>query len=147
MSNYLRKKEIDSMVEVANVIICLRATSQMGGVSANYILQALNPEYVPGLFSFSVIISLINIEYRSQHFISVSLLDPEKKEVASIGKTELPSKPIKPSNLPEEYIGVNVSMDWNNINFKCSGDYSLVIKYDDQEIMTKKIFVKGKNEE
>ena len=50
------------------------------------------------------------------------------------------------SNLPAEYKGLTIAMDWNNVNFKCSGLYKIQIIIDESIVKEKEIFVKGKNE-
>ena len=47
---------------------------------------------------------------------------------------------------PDEYKGVNVAMDWLNVDFKCSGEYRITVYYNNKEIYTRTIYAKGKNE-
>ena len=51
------------MAKVSDVIFCLRAVNIDGeGTCAQGILTTLTPEYIPGLFSFAVVITLLDIE-------------------------------------------------------------------------------------
>ena len=50
------------------------------------------------------------------------------------------------NNLPQQYKGINIAMDWNNVNLKVSGEYIIKITVDDILLKEKRIFVKGKNE-
>lgn len=135
------------MAKVDSIIFCLR-TINMGeqGVSANIILSTITPEYVPGLFSFSVIISLLDLDSCGEHTCSIELKDPDDMVVASIENQPLPVLPPEISNLPIEYQGINIAVDWNNVNFRTSGLYTTVVLYDECEIGRKQIYVKGKNE-
>ena len=116
------------------------------GVSANSILSALNPEYVPGLFSFSIIVSLLDLDSSGEHYFSIEFTDPNNEDAIKIENQPLPVLMGTMSNLPNEYQGINIVMDWNNVNLKVSGLYTLKFKYDGNEIGCKQIYVKGKNE-
>lgn len=135
------------MARVDNIIFCLR-TINMGeqGVSANTILSAITPEYVPGLFSFSIIITLLDLDSTREHVFSIEFIDPMGENVVSIDNQPLPLLPTNLSNLPSEYQGINIAMDWNNVNLRVSGLYTVRILYDGTEIGNRQIYVKGKNE-
>ena len=135
------------MARVDNVIFCLR-TINMGeqGVTANTILNAITPEYIPGLFSFSVIISILDLDYNKDHFFSVIFSDPDTNKVINIENQRIPRLDHDNGNLPNEYSGINIAMDWNNVNLKVSGLYTLKFLYDGDVIGEKSIYVKGKNE-
>lgn len=134
------------MANVSDVIFCLRATNdEEQGASATTILTALNPEYIPGLFTFSVIIILLDIDTSMEHRLTVDFMDPHEKNVVHID-SELPVINNKESNLPQQYKGLNVAMDWNNVNLKVSGEYTIIIAVDGSLLKEKNIYVKGKNE-
>lgn len=134
-----------NMAKVSDVIFCLRATNTEGeGASASTILTALTPEYIPGLFTFSVIITLLDITPEENHTIVVDFLDPSKEKVVHI-VSDIPQIEDD-SNLPREYKGLNMAMDWNNVNLKMSGLYTICISFDGAVIQEKSIYVKGKNE-
>ena len=133
------------MAKVSDIIFCLRATNtDETGASAMTILTALTPEYVPGLFTFSVIITLTDIDPAEDHHIAINFVNPSQENIVHI---ESPVPQVTDSsNLPSEYKGLNLAMDWNNLNFKTSGLYTLQVIFDDVLIQEKSIFVKGKNE-
>lgn len=135
------------MARVDNIIFCLRAiNSGEQGVSASIILNAITPEYIPGLFTFSVIISLLDIERGGEHNISIAFIDPDGGKVVDIENQPLPVVMLNEGNLPDQYKGINIVMDWNNIDLKVSGLYTIEILYDGIKIGGKSIYVKGKNE-
>ncbi len=105
------------MAKVNDIIFCLKANNLEGaGVSATNILTAINPEYVPGLFSFSIIVTFVDVDFSNEHSISVELLDPECESVL---KAEGPIPVLEDkSNIPNEYKGLNMAMELNNVNFK-----------------------------
>ena len=135
------------MANVSDVIFCLRATNdEEQGASATTILTALNPEYIPGLFTFSVIITLLDIDTSMEHRLTVDFMGPHEENVVHID-SELPViNNNKESNLPQQYKGLNVAMDWNNVNLKVSGEYTIIIAVDGSLLKEKNIYVKGKNE-
>ena len=133
------------MAKISDIIFCLRATNVEGeGASAHTILTALTPEYVPGLFSFSIIVNLLDIDLEHEHKFKIDFISPSEEEVLNISG-DLPIMDIR-TNLPKEYNGINIAMDWNNVNFKSSGLYIIRVYVDDVLIKEKEIFVKGKNE-
>lgn len=133
------------MAKVSDIIFCLRATNTEGaGASASTILTALTPEYIPGLFTFSVIVTLLDITPGEEHTITIDFLDPTEESVVHI-ESDIPQIEDD-SNLPQEYKGLNMAMDWNNVNLKMSGLYTIRIGFDGEVIQEKSIFVKGKNE-
>ena len=133
------------MANVSDVIFCLRATNIEGqGACATTILTALTPEYIPGLFTFSVIITLLDIDSSSGHQLMVDFVSPADENVVHV-ESPLPAM-NEESNLPQKYKGINIAMDWNNVNLKVSGEYTIKITVDGNFLEEKSIYVKGKNE-
>lgn len=134
------------MANVSDIIFCLNATNKEGqGPCATTILAALNPEYIPGLFTFSVIIILLDIDSSSEHQLVVDFVSPTGENVVHI-ESPLPVIINEGSNLPPKYKGINIAMDWNNVNLKVSGEYTIKITVDGDLLKEKSIYVKGKNE-
>ncbi len=132
------------MAIVQDVIFCLNATNSEGkGVSAHSILTALNPEYVPGLFSFSTVITVLDIDRTKGHQFRVVF----GNETEILGKIEGEFPVIDDSsNLPDKQKGINLSINWSNINLKTEGEYQLTVFLDGIQLKEKKIYVKGKNQ-
>ena len=132
-------------MRVSDVVFCLNATNITGqGVCANNILSVLNPEYVPGLFSFSVVIVLLGLDGKD-HNIKIAFKTPTEDD-AAVFEGPVPVLPDD-SNLPAEYKGLNLTINFNNLDFKISGVYKLQVLIDGDILQEKEIFVKGKNEE
>lgn len=132
------------MAEVHDIIFCLNAMNVDGqGASANTILSAINPEYVPGLFSFSTIITILGIPNDGQQKLRIVLKNEDEELGAIDGMIPLIDDQ---SNLPDEYKGINLSIDWNNINFKRKGMLTLSVFIDQTKVADKSIYVKGKNQ-
>lgn len=133
------------MPNVSDIIFCLRATNNnVEGACATNILSVISPEYIPGLFTFSVVVNLLDIDTSVEHKFSVDFNAPNEENTIHI-EGPVPIF-VDESNLPKEYKGVTIAMDWNNVNFKMSGLYTIKIYVDQELIKTKSIYVKGKNE-
>lgn len=129
---------------VNDIIFCLNASNFPGqGVCANTILTTMTPEYIPGLFTFSVVVTILDVDTTKEHELNISFSSPS--EVLGELKGALPSIEDH-SNLPKEYKGINLTIDWNNMNFKESGAYTISVLLDNVKIGEKSIYVKGKNQ-
>ena len=88
------------MANVSDVIFCLRATNIEGqGACATTILTALTPEYIPGLFTFSVIITLLDIDSSSGHQLMVDFVSPADENVVHVDGSIDPLRDIETINL------------------------------------------------
>ena len=93
------------MMQVHDIIFCLNSSNIGGqGVNAYTVLSAVNPEYIPGLFSFSTIVTIIGIDCSKDHVLKLIFYNEEE----TVGALEGPLTPIDDSsNLPDEYKGIN----------------------------------------
>lgn len=133
------------MVKLENVIFCMHAESVSGrGVTAETILATLFPDYIPGLFTFSVILIILGLDPQADHSFKAEFWSPSGECVVNIGGPF--SIPNPDLSIPQEYQGVNLAMNWNNTNLRSSGVYKLKVWVDNKLIGEKDIFVKGKNE-
>lgn len=132
------------MIQVHDIIFCLNSSNVGGqGVSAFTVLSALNPEYIPGLFSFSTIVTIIGIDISKEHVLRLVF----ENDGETVGLIEGPIPPIDdPGNLPAEHKGINLSVDWNNVNLKREGIYTLSVFVDNEKLKDKSVYVKGKNQ-
>lgn len=133
-------------MRVSDIIFCLKATnSKETGVNADRIVNVLNPDYIPGLFTFSIIVMVLGYDVTQTHLLSLKLSSPSDEQVVVL-ETTVPSMDGEPSNLPKEYQGITFAIDCNNTNLKSSGLYKLIVSIDGSILGEKEIFVKGKNE-
>ena len=133
------------MARANDIIFCLKATNIVGqGATATRVLSAITPEYIPGLFTFSLVITILDYDMDKEHSIQLCFSSPDNECLINMNAV-LPVVAAQ-SNLPHEYMGVTVAVDFNNVDFKSSGLYRLNIILDNEEIGSKEIFVKGKNE-
>ena len=133
-------------MKVSDIIFCLKATNNKEtGVSAERIINVINPEYIPGLFTFSIIVMILDYSVAEPHSLSLQLSSPSDEPVVILD-TIVPTIHGEPSNLPKEFQGLTFALDCNNTNFKTSGLYKLSLSIDGQLVGEKEIYVKGKNE-
>jgi hypothetical protein len=133
------------MARITNFIYCMSANTSDIEANALGILSAITPEYVPGSFSFSVLCSIVDIE-NGTHNIAMKFLNPSGDILVNID-CSVPYEKISETNLPNEYLGINISSNWQNVVLKESGLYKTVVNVDGEECGTYEIYVKGKNEE
>lgn len=133
------------MARISNFIYCLNSVTNENEANVLGVLSAITPEYIPGAFSFSVFCSILDLS-DGPHTIKMQFKNPDEEVLVNI-EGMIPYEKQSDSNLPQEYVGINISSILQNVIFKKSGLYKTVVIVDDIECGTYKIFVKGKNEE
>lgn len=133
------------MAEIKNFVYCLNINTVEGRTDIVGLLNAMTPEYIPGLFSFSISFALLNIT-EGEHSLIVKFKDPDKEVIAGIDNAMVSYKKDENSNLPDAQMGINVAAGLQNVNFKKSGLYSTEVILDGTSIGEYYIFAKGKNE-
>lgn len=133
------------MPSIKNFLFCLNTNNTNGTNNVNGILCAITPEYVPGLYSFGVNFSILDLAEGS-HSICLNFKDSDGTCIASIGETSLNYTKDVNGNLPNQYAGVNVAANLQNVDIKHSGIYSMEVILDGTTLGTYEIYVKGKNE-
>lgn len=133
------------MVEIRNFVYCLNVNTMDGRTDIVGVLNVITPEYIPGLFSFSISFSLLNIS-EGEHYIIVKFKDDNEKVITEINNAKIVYEKDKSSNLPDEQLGINVAAGLQNVDFKKSGVYSTEVILDGTSLGKYYIFAKGKNE-
>ena len=137
------------MANLSYFLYCLNAERQQSpqgeSINANGVLTVLTPEFVPGLFSFSIIFSILDIEGSSDSLIKIVFKDNSGNELINTGNISMPPVPTEEGiRLPSQYIGYNLSMDFRNVVFESEGEYTTDIYFNDTLIGSKPIYVKGR---
>lgn len=134
------------MAKLKNFLYCLNVdTTTEGRTDIIGLMTAIAPEYIPGLFSFSISFTLLNLT-EGEHRITIKFINPEKETIALIDNVKVDYKKDVNSNLPEEHIGINVAAGLQNVDFKKSGLYSTQVLLDGNDMGEFEIYAKGKNE-
>jgi hypothetical protein len=104
------------------------------------------PQFVPGQFSFSTIIGILDCDFTKEHRIRGIFKDPKGNAVIDTGSTTviMPADPKK-SNIPPELLGAILNFDFRNVVLSKDGEYETEIFLDDISLGTFPILVKGLN--
>ena len=140
------------MAKLTNFIYCINAergpasNGNGGGINAIGVVSALIPEFIPGTFSFSIIFSVLDVNINDNNTIQITFSkDGEEKNLVDSGVITIP--PSQEENevlLPDEYKGLNMSMDLRNVVFETEGLYKTTICFNGQFLPDNCIYVKGK---
>lgn len=133
------------MPSIKNFIYCLNSNNSNGTNSVVGVLAAIAPEYVPGQYSFSVNFSLLNLS-EGEHDLSLKFKNSSGIVVSSIENAKIKYEKDTKSNLPDEYVGVNIAANFQNVDIKESGTYFTEVIFDGDTLGQFDIYVKGKNE-
>lgn len=140
------------MAKLTNFIYCINAERIPAGdgkgesINAMGVLSALTPEFVPGTFSFSIIFSVLDVEVSGNNTIQIIFSkDGEEKGLIDSGIITIPPMPTENEiGLPDEYKGLNMSMDFRNVIFEAEGLYDTAVFFNGQLLGHNPIYVKGK---
>ena len=117
------------MARLGNFIYCLNAervpavNGKGDTINAMGVLSALTLEFMPGTFSFSIIFSVLDADASQRNEIQI-IFSKEDTVLIDSGVISIP--PIESTDnydLPKEYKGLNMSMDFRNVIFKEEGLY------------------------
>ena len=138
------------MARLGNFIYCLNAervpavNGKGDTINAMGVLSALTLEFMPGTFSFSIIFSVLDADASQRNEIQIIF---SKKDTVLIDSGVISIPPIESTDnydLPKEYKGLNMSMDFRNVIFKEEGLYQTKVMFNGQEVGINEIYVKGK---
>lgn len=139
------------MARLTNFIYCFNAervpsTDGKGeSINAIGVLSALLPEFLPGMFSFSVIFSILDIDVSGNNNIQIIFSKEENRTpLVDSGIVALPSIVDEDIKLPNEYKGLNMSMDFRNVIFETEGVYHTEVFFNGELLAKNPIYVKGK---
>ena len=137
------------MARLTNFLYCLNSERKQDPkgkgefINAMGVLTVLAPEFIPGLFSFSIIFSVLDIDPDHESQVKVVFKDEAGKMLADTECITLPPVSMDSDNqLPSKYIGYNLSIDFRNVVFENGGEYKTDIYLNDELLDTVPIFVK-----
>lgn len=113
-------------------------------IDVSGVLPAITPEYIPGSFSFSIMIGLSGLDTGKQHTMSIVFGKGNEKPLVNTPEVTIPVQESNQTNLPGEAQGFVLSMDLKNVVFEEEGIYSTKVRVDNQELGEYKIYVAGK---
>lgn len=119
--------------------------NQNGQLTINNPLLVINPVFVPGLFSFSVVFGVMGINFDFDHTVRLVFLDGEDNVIIDSNNISLP-KGVIPDDaigLPPEERGFMFNLDFRNVVFKTEGTYKTQVYIDGDLMGDYPIFVKA----
>ena len=138
------------MTKLTNFIYCLNAErvgSNNGtgdGINALGVLSNMLLEFIPGTFSYSIIFTILGMDFDCSNRIRIVLKDPVDKVVIDTGETLLPPISNGNSTIPNEYSGLNMSMDLRNVIFETKGVYKTEVYFNGKLLKSNEIYVDSK---
>lgn len=143
------------MANLANFIYCLNAERiispdmQSENINAIGIISTIIPEFVPGTFSFSIIFSILDIDTKEHNNIRITFSQYDSKiPLVDSGIIQLPPLPENHEiKIPNQYSGLNMTMDFRNVIFEKEGLYNTCIYFNGNLLSGENyIYAKGKRE-
>ena len=109
-------------------------------------LLIFSPKYLPGQFSFSVAIGILEVDYSQTHVFRYLLRGPksEREPIVDTGNVPIPSQ-LNPRNLPLEMQGIFIGFDLRNIDLEDEGKYTSEAFIDGVSLGLYPISIKGMN--
>lgn len=140
------------MAKLTNFIYCINAErvpandGSGDSINAMGVMSALTPEFVPGTFSFSIIFSVLDVDVSGNNTIQIVFSkDGDNNNLVNSGMITIPPMPnVDEVGLPNEYKGLNMSMDFRNVIFETEGLYNTSVLFNGKLLATNPIYVKGK---
>lgn len=122
--------------------------NQQGQMTVSNPLLVINPIFVPGMFSFSIIFGVIGISNQSDHTMQIIFNSPNEEDEPLINTGIIPlSKGMAPFektlDLPPEQKGMMFNLDFRNVVFKTEGIYKSTVFIDGEMLGEHPIYVKG----
>lgn len=133
------------MPKITHFIYCLNSIASDEKTDVSGILSAITPSHIPGDFSFSILCSIMNLS-DGFHDVEVKFFSPSKKILAKLDGV-VPFTFDQKLNVPREYIGVNISANFQNIFFEETGLYKSFVVVDGEEFGPFEIYAKGRSNE
>lgn len=130
---------------IKNFLYCLNSDNTPGKNNVMGVLSTISPEYIPGLFSFAVNFSILDLS-EGQHTFSLKFKNPSGKIINEIPNQDITYEKDPSSNLPDEYLGLTIGVGMQNVELETSGLYCTDIFLDDKLLGSYDIYIKGKKE-
>ena len=114
---------------------------EMNIVNPTYILQ---PDFIPGNFSFAVATSIFGIDADRPHKLRLRFFHSEDRElvVFDTGESDIP--PIRnedSTGLPEELRGIQLAFELRNVVFRKTGRYEASLEIDGEVLGVYEVYV------
>lgn len=110
-------------------------------------LMVINPMFVPGMFSFTIIFGVVGIDNETDHTMQILFKGPnDEPPIINTNTIPLPKGAVpmvKELELPREHKGMMFNLDFRNVVFKSEGIYTSQVYIDGDLLGEYPIFVKA----
>jgi hypothetical protein len=140
--------EVCIMPKISTFMYCERAEpNPQGQMHITNPLLVINPVFIPGMFSFSIVFGVIGIDNDLDHQMQLLFLSPDENEAPIINTNTitLPKgvAPVTMISLPPEQKSMMFNLDFRNVVFKKEGIYKTSVFIDGENMGDYPIFVKA----
>lgn len=142
------------MERISNFIYCLKANRKEGAIAKKQgiidalgVMSVIKLDKLPVHFSFSIIFSVLGVNTAVKNSIRVIFKKCDSgKALVDTDEQVLPARPVEEGaiGLPDEYRGVNISMDLLDITFEEDGLYCTEVFFNNTSLGENSIYVKSK---
>lgn len=130
---------------ISSFMYCDQFNVRNGQAQINEPLNLINPGYLPGKYSFSVVFGMVGIDTEKNQYVKLRFEDEKGNVLIETSELEI-GKEKGQAKLPKEYRGVMMSLDFRNIDLKEEGIHKTIITINDDVIGEFPIPVKGSGE-
>ncbi|MDF1495229.1 hypothetical protein [Caproiciproducens sp. CPB-2] len=96
-------------------------------------LMVLTPIRIPGNYSFAISFGILGFNITQSNKLQIVFSDPNGVSIQDTGVVELPADQGQ-GNLPPEYQGLVLNMDYRNVLFRNEGDYKTTVFLNGEDI-------------
>lgn len=127
------------MAYITTVVYCESAQNEMTpqGPKLHLIgpMQVLTPMFIPGMFSFSILIGIQDFKLDIPHTIRFVFKGPKEGEPPILDTSDI-TMPVQPKNptLPDDMQGAMMNMDFRNVVIRSEGEYFSEIFFDGESL-------------
>lgn len=140
------------MIILNNFVYCLGTKTELPKAGDNPItsiiglVNSLNPDFVPGNFSFSIVFSILNLDKDKEYKVEIAFVDEDENELLRTESAVLDGNTAEKNiyNVPNEYFGYNIAVELRNVILEKDGLYKTIIYIDGEKYGTYPVYVKGK---
>lgn len=138
--------------KVSTFLYCLGTTNLEGKdspINAMGVLPVLTPEFIPSMFSFSIVLGIRGLDENCSHLLDIIFKNSEGRALVEARNIQISSEQLQAaeSNLPEEYRGLMIGMDLRNVVLEKEGVYFTEVYLDGKKLGVFDIYAKSKQHE
>lgn len=137
---------------VSTFIYCLGTTNLEGKdspINAMGVVPVLTPEFIPSMFSFSIVLGVYGLDEQYSHLLDIVFKDSDGNTLVKADKIQVSAEQLQAvgDELPEDYKGLMIGMDLRNVVIRKEGVYFTEVYLDGKKLGVFDIYAKSKQHE